>query len=66
MPKNRSINSRKIKNQLKCFISNYWDCLFKEGAYRTIIGYGFSIDTGNTTPAFCKNQVMDPMNHKPS
>jgi len=38
---------------VKNIILKYWDCLVKEGAKRTIIGYAFGIDTGGENPVCC-------------
>ena len=36
-------------------IKELWNSFYKEGVQITIIGYDFSIDTGNENPVCCKN-----------
>ena len=38
----------------------YWDCFASEGVSRTILGFEFSIDTGDHTPVCCKKPVYGP------
>ena len=42
-------------------IKRYWDCFCVKGCHRTIIGYEFSIDTGDHTLACCKKHLMVSM-----
>ena len=49
-----------IRNQLKNLVIDYWDCFCKEGARRTIIGYEFAIDTGDSKPVCCKKPYYGP------
>ena len=42
------------RNDIIQIIQKYWDCFCKEGARRIILGYEFSIDTGDSKPVFCE------------
>ena len=45
-------------------IQKYWDCFCKEGARRTILGYEFGIDTGDSKPVCCKKTTYGPYKSK--
>ena len=50
LQKHIKFNSRvipEIKEQLSAIVNKYWDCFCKEGAKIIIMGYQFSINTGN-------------------
>ena len=48
------------RHQLKDLVIKYWDCFCKEGARRTIIGYEFAIDTGDSKPVCCRKPYYGP------
>ena len=56
--------SDEIKQELITVIKNFWDCFAKEGVRRTILGYEFSIDTGDSPPVCCKQQAYGPHESK--
>ena len=45
-------------------IHKHWDCFCKEGSRRTILGYEFGIDTGDSKPVFCKKPAYGPCESK--
>ena len=46
------------------FVINYWDWFCKEGAWRMISVYNFSIDTGTAKPVFCRKPQYGPYESK--
>ena len=49
-----------IEDTLLLICKTYWDCFASEGVMRTILGFEFSIDTGDHTPVCCKKPVYGP------
>ena len=52
--------SAEIKQQVKNIVIKFWDSFCEEGARRTIIGYEFAIDTGDSKPICCKRPNYGP------
>ena len=48
-----STTTPSLTKQIKSIVTKYWDSFCSAGARRPIIGYEFSINTGNHTPV-CK------------
>ena len=38
------------RNDITQIVQKYWDCFYKEGTRRTILGYEFGINTGYSKP----------------
>ena len=49
-----------VKVLLLEICKQYWDCFASEGVSRTILGFEFSIDTGDHTPICVKKPVYGP------
>ena len=54
--------NKELRNRIMGIIKDYWDCFIKEGCHRTILGYEFSIDTGDAPQFAARNQLMVIMN----
>ena len=52
--------SKEIGDVLFAICRTYWDCFASEGVQRKILGFEFSIDTGDHTPVCCKKPVYGP------
>ena len=44
------------RNLILNLVKKYWDCFCKRGVQRTILGFEFGIDTGDSPPVSCSNQ----------
>ena len=42
------------RGRLEHLIQQYWDCFYKEGASKPVIGFTFAIDTGGSPPICCR------------
>ena len=52
--------SAEIKQQVKDIVVKFWDSFCKVEARKTIIGYEFAIDTGDSKPICCKQPNYGP------
>ena len=53
-----------MRERVNSIVNKYWDSFCKEGAKRTILGYEFPIDTGNTKSVCCRKPQYGPYESK--